>query len=112
MPRGPKNDSKTLDDIGDVSGKAVLVREDLNVPMADGAVTDDTRLRAAVPTLTELSDKGAVVLVRPLRPPQGPAVGRVLAEAGRRAARARAGPPGQVRGLGRRQGHRLGAATR
>ncbi|WP_292959584.1 phosphoglycerate kinase [Novosphingobium sp. UBA1939] len=54
---------KTLDDIGDVSGKAVLVREDLNVPMADGAVTDDTRLRAAVPTLTELSDKGAVVLV-------------------------------------------------
>ncbi|KAK0348497.1 hypothetical protein LTR94_037001, partial [Friedmanniomyces endolithicus] len=31
--------------------------------MADGAVTDDTRLRAAVPTLTELSDKGAVVLV-------------------------------------------------
>ena len=54
---------KTLDDIGDVSGKAVLVREDLNVPMADGVVTDDTRLRAAVPTLTELSDKGAVVLV-------------------------------------------------
>ncbi|GAO56159.1 MULTISPECIES: phosphoglycerate kinase [unclassified Novosphingobium] len=54
---------KTLDDIGDVSGKAVLVREDLNVPMAGGAVTDDTRLRAAVPTLTELSDKGAVVLV-------------------------------------------------
>ncbi len=54
---------KTLDDIGDVAGKAVLVREDLNVPMADGAVTDDTRLRATVPTLTELSDKGAVVLV-------------------------------------------------
>lgn len=54
---------KTLDDIGDVTGKAVLVREDLNVPMADGAVTDDTRLRATVATLNELSDKGAKVLV-------------------------------------------------
>ncbi|MCC6940937.1 MAG: phosphoglycerate kinase [Novosphingobium sp.] len=54
---------KTLDDIGDVTGKAVLVREDLNVPMADGVVTDDTRLRATVATLNELSDKGAKVLV-------------------------------------------------
>lgn len=54
---------KTLDDLGDVTGKAVLVREDLNVPMADGVVTDDTRLRAAVPTISELSDKGAKVLV-------------------------------------------------
>lgn len=54
---------KTLDDLGDVSGKAVLVREDLNVPMSDGVVTDDTRLRAAVPTLGELADRGAKVLV-------------------------------------------------
>ncbi|CAH0496673.1 phosphoglycerate kinase [Novosphingobium sp. CECT 9465] len=54
---------KTLDDIGDVTGKVVLVREDLNVPMADGVVTDDTRLRATVATLNELSDKGAKVLV-------------------------------------------------
>ena len=54
---------RTLDDMGDVSGKRVLVREDLNVPMADGAVTDDTRLRAAVPTVSELADKGAIVLV-------------------------------------------------
>lgn len=54
---------KTLDDMGDISGKAVLVREDLNVPMKDGVVTDDTRLRAAMPTLNELSDKGAKVLV-------------------------------------------------
>ncbi len=54
---------KTLDDIGDVTGKAVLVREDLNVPMADGGITDDTRLRATVATLNELSDKGAKVLV-------------------------------------------------
>ena len=36
---------KTLDDIGDVTGRRVLVREDLNVPFADGHVTDDTRLR-------------------------------------------------------------------
>jgi phosphoglycerate kinase len=54
---------KTLDDIGDVTGKRVLVREDLNVPMDGARVTDDTRLRAAAPTIAELSDKGAIVLV-------------------------------------------------
>ncbi|KQU62354.1 phosphoglycerate kinase [Sphingomonas sp. Leaf339] len=54
---------KTLDEMGDVQGKRVLVREDLNVPMADGAVTDDTRLRATVPTVLELADRGAIVLV-------------------------------------------------
>jgi phosphoglycerate kinase len=54
---------KTLDDMGDVTGKRVLVREDLNVPMADGAVTDDTRLRATIPTVTELADRGAIVLL-------------------------------------------------
>jgi phosphoglycerate kinase len=54
---------KTLDDIQDLAGKVVLVREDLNVPMADGKVSDDTRLRATVPTLAELADKGAKVLV-------------------------------------------------
>lgn len=53
----------TLDDLGDIAGKRVLVREDLNVPMADGAVSDDTRLRAAAPTLLELADRGAKVLV-------------------------------------------------
>lgn len=54
---------KTLEDMGDVSGKRVLVREDLNVPMADGRVTDDTRLRATIATVTELADKGAIVLI-------------------------------------------------
>ncbi|MFN3726747.1 MAG: phosphoglycerate kinase [Allosphingosinicella sp.] len=54
---------RTLDDLGDVHGKRVLVREDLNVPMQDGHVTDDTRLRATLPTVTELADKGAIVLV-------------------------------------------------
>ena len=54
---------KTLDDLGDVRGRTVLVREDFNVPMADGQVSDDTRLRAAMPTLLELADRGAKVLV-------------------------------------------------
>ena len=54
---------KTLDDMGNVSGKRVLVREDLNVPMDGARVTDDTRLRAAAPTVAELADKGAIVLV-------------------------------------------------
>lgn len=54
---------KTLDDMGDLTGKRLLVREDLNVPMADGKVSDDTRLRAAVPTVSELSDRGAIVLI-------------------------------------------------
>ena len=56
-------DFRTLDDLGDVSGKRALVRVDLNVPMQDAAVTDDTRLRATLPTVTELADKGAIVLL-------------------------------------------------
>ena len=57
-------DFKTLDDLpADLTGKRVLVRVDLNVPMLDGDISDDTRLRAAVPTIAELSDKGAVVLL-------------------------------------------------
>ena len=54
---------KTLDDLGDVRGKVVLVRVDLNLPMQDGAVTDDTRVQAAKPTILELADKGAKVLL-------------------------------------------------
>ena len=55
---------KTLDDLPeDLKGKRVLVRVDLNVPMQDGEVSDDTRLRAAVPTIAELSDRGAIVLL-------------------------------------------------
>jgi phosphoglycerate kinase len=55
---------KTLDDLPpDLAGKRVLVRVDLNVPMQDGAISDDTRLRAAVPTVAELSDRGAIVLL-------------------------------------------------
>ncbi|HYI64314.1 MAG TPA: phosphoglycerate kinase [Allosphingosinicella sp.] len=53
----------TLDDVGDVRGKRALVRVDLNVPMREGKVSDDTRLRATLPTVTELADKGAIVLL-------------------------------------------------
>ena len=54
---------RTLDDLGDVTGKVALVRVDLNLPMQDGAVTDDTRVRASAPTILELADKGAKVLL-------------------------------------------------
>lgn len=47
----------------DVRGKRVLVREDLNVPLDDGHITDDTRILAAAPTLRGLSDRGAKVIV-------------------------------------------------
>ena len=55
---------KTLDDVPeDLIGKRVLVRVDLNVPMDGAKVTDDTRLRAMLPTVLELSDRGAIVLL-------------------------------------------------
>jgi len=53
---------KTLDDL-DLDGKRVLVRGDLNVPVADGNVTDATRIERLAPTLVELSSKGATVIV-------------------------------------------------
>jgi len=52
---------KGLDAIGDVAGKRILVRVDLNVPMADGKVSDRARIHAVAPTITELSGKGARV---------------------------------------------------
>jgi phosphoglycerate kinase len=55
---------KTLDDLPeDLAGKRVLVRVDLNVPMDGARVTDDTRLKAMLPTVLELSDRGAIVLL-------------------------------------------------
>ncbi len=55
---------KTLNDLpADLTGKRVLVRVDLNLPMNGASVADDTRLRALLPTVLELSDKGAIVLL-------------------------------------------------
>ena len=54
----------TLDDLPEeLTGKKVIVRVDLNVPMDGAKVTDDTRLRALLPTVLELSDRGAIVLL-------------------------------------------------
>lgn len=55
---------RTLDDLPeDLTGMTALVRVDLNVPMEGARVTDDTRLRAMLPTVLELSDRGAIVLL-------------------------------------------------
>ncbi|MEV5749491.1 phosphoglycerate kinase [Actinoallomurus sp. NPDC052308] len=53
----------TIDDLGDVRGKRVLVRSDLNVPLQDGVIGDDGRIRASVPTINKLADRGARVIV-------------------------------------------------
>jgi phosphoglycerate kinase len=86
---------RTLDDL-DVKGQRVLVRADLNVPMENGAVTDATRIQRQAPTIRELADKGARVIVlshfdrpkgkvvpsmslKPLVAPLSDAVGRKVA---------------------------------
>ncbi len=50
-----------LEDLGDVNGKSVLLRADFNVPLKDGVITDDLRIRAALPTIEWLIERGATV---------------------------------------------------
>ncbi len=62
----------TIDDLGDLRGKRVLVRSDLNVPLDGETITDDGRIRASLPTIRALLDKGAeVVVVAHLGRPKG-----------------------------------------
>jgi phosphoglycerate kinase len=63
---------RTLDSLGSLAGKRVVVRCDLNVPLKDGAITDDGRVRASVPTLNALINQGArVVVISHLGRPEG-----------------------------------------
>ena len=62
----------TLADLGDVNGKRVLVRTDFNVPMEGGVITDDFRIRSALPTIEWLKSRGAhVVCASHLGRPKG-----------------------------------------
>ncbi len=62
----------TIDDLGELRGKRVLVRSDLNVPLDGDRITDDGRIRASLPTIRALADKGArVVVVAHLGRPKG-----------------------------------------
>ncbi len=54
---------KTLDDLAELTGKRALLRVDINVPMKDGRVTDATRIERVAPTIAELSDRGAKVIL-------------------------------------------------
>jgi len=63
---------RTLDSLGSLAGKRVVVRCDLNVPLQDGKITDDGRVRASIPTLDALINQGAkVVVISHLGRPEG-----------------------------------------
>ena len=54
---------KSVSDLGDLSGQRVLIRCDLNVPLDGDTITDDGRIRASLPTLNQLREAGAKVIV-------------------------------------------------
>ena len=71
---------KSVADLGDLQGKRVVIRCDMNVPLDGDKITDDGRIRASLPTLNQLREAGAKVIIlahlgRPsthlLRPPPG-----------------------------------------
>jgi phosphoglycerate kinase len=63
---------RTIDSLGELAGKGVIVRCDLNVPLSDGQITDDGRIRASLPTLNSLINAGArVVVISHLGRPDG-----------------------------------------
>lgn len=68
---------RTIDSLGDLAGKRVILRCDLNVPLKDGQVTDDGRIRASLPTINALVHRGAkVVVISHLGRPDGEADAR------------------------------------
>jgi len=54
---------RTIESLGELAGKRVILRCDLNVPLKDGVVTDDGRIRASLPTINALIHRGAKVIV-------------------------------------------------
>ncbi len=64
---------KRMQDL-DLQGKRVLIRQDLNVPMADGAISNDARIQASLPTIRLALEKGAAVMLMNFRYNRSPII--------------------------------------